>query len=84
MITLPIVHTFQIMKEIEEVKPDVVIACSMLWDIMRYGDTFLKKEYESNLDKFFTEVKKVVPETSAIIWANSPPVADRYLQYSML
>ena len=65
------------MKEIEELKPDVIIACSMLWDIMRYGDTFLKKDYENNLDKFFTEVKKVVPETSAIIWANSPPVADR-------
>jgi len=67
----------EVMKSIEELKPDVVIACSMLWDIMRYGDTFLINEYQRNLDKFLTEIKKHVPETSAIIWANSPPVADR-------
>lgn len=57
-------------------KPDVVIVNSCVWDISRYNCKWIE-EYKENLQKFFDELKEVLPMETLVIWNVTMPLAKK-------
>lgn len=55
--------------------PDVIIVGSCLWDITRWGPNGVK-EYKENLKKFFSELTRILPSTSLVMWLTAAPLAQ--------
>ncbi|KAL1424477.1 hypothetical protein MTO96_020115 [Rhipicephalus appendiculatus] len=55
--------------------PDVIIVSSCLWDITRWGPNGVD-EYKQNLNRFFSELNRLLPSTSLIIWLTASPLAQ--------
>nr|XP_055056069.1 PC-esterase domain-containing protein 1A isoform X1 [Misgurnus anguillicaudatus]XP_055056078.1 PC-esterase domain-containing protein 1A isoform X1 [Misgurnus anguillicaudatus]XP_055056086.1 PC-esterase domain-containing protein 1A isoform X1 [Misgurnus anguillicaudatus] len=58
------------------IKPDLVIVNSCVWDVSRYGRNW-DSEYRANLNKFFRQLKAVLPEESLIVWNMAMPLGKR-------
>ncbi|KAL7880260.1 hypothetical protein SRHO_G00025140 [Serrasalmus rhombeus] len=56
-----------------ELKPDVVIVNSCLWDVSRYSRKWVS-EYKENLHKFFTQLKAILPKESLVMWNMTMPL----------
>ncbi|XP_017328244.1 PC-esterase domain-containing protein 1A [Ictalurus punctatus] len=61
-----------------ELKPDVVIASSCVWDISRYNRKWVP-EYKENLNKFFVQLKAVLPEDSLVVWNMTMPLGKKII-----
>uniref|UniRef100_A0AAY5ELL5 Family with sequence similarity 113 n=1 Tax=Electrophorus electricus TaxID=8005 RepID=A0AAY5ELL5_ELEEL len=59
-----------------ELKPDVVIVNSCVWDVSRYNRKWVK-EYKENLNKFFWQMKTILPEESLIMWNMTMPLGKK-------
>ncbi|XP_065303945.1 PC-esterase domain-containing protein 1A-like [Dermacentor albipictus] len=60
---------------VDELVPDVIMVGSCLWDITRWGPNGVE-EYKTNLAVFFTELKRILPPTSLVIWLTAAPLAQ--------
>ncbi|XP_053485120.1 PC-esterase domain-containing protein 1A [Ictalurus furcatus] len=61
-----------------ELKPDVVIVSSCVWDISRYNRKWVP-EYKENLNKFFVQLKAVLPEDSLVVWNMTMPLGKKII-----
>uniref|UniRef100_A0A3B5B719 Family with sequence similarity 113 n=1 Tax=Stegastes partitus TaxID=144197 RepID=A0A3B5B719_9TELE len=57
-------------------KPDVVIVNSCVWDISRYSSRWIN-DYKENLDRFFDELRNMLPEETLVIWNLTMPLGER-------
>uniref|UniRef100_A0A3Q3WTR0 Uncharacterized protein n=1 Tax=Mola mola TaxID=94237 RepID=A0A3Q3WTR0_MOLML len=57
-------------------KPDIVIVNSCIWDISRYLSMWVD-DYQENLQKFFVELKSVLPEEALVIWNLTMPLGEK-------
>eukprot|EP00066_Takifugu_rubripes_P015638 XP_011604904.1 PREDICTED: PC-esterase domain-containing protein 1A-like isoform X1 [Takifugu rubripes] len=57
-------------------KPDVVVVNSCVWDISRYSCRWIN-DYKDHLQKFFSELKEILPEQTLIVWNLTMPVGER-------
>ncbi|XP_064619415.1 PC-esterase domain-containing protein 1B-like [Lineus longissimus] len=57
-------------------KPDVVLMNSCLWDMNRYGPSWLYR-YQENLDRMLNGFKEVLPEQCLVIWNTCMPVGKK-------
>ncbi|XP_065295271.1 PC-esterase domain-containing protein 1A-like isoform X2 [Dermacentor albipictus] len=60
---------------VDEFVPDVIIVGSCLWDITRWGPNGVE-EYKTNLAVLFTELKRILPPNSLVIWLTAAPLAQ--------
>ncbi|XP_002739111.1 PC-esterase domain-containing protein 1A-like [Saccoglossus kowalevskii] len=58
----------------EDPRPDVIIINSCLWDITRYGSSFITT-YRTNLVKLFKRFQEILPKNTMIIWNTAMPVS---------
>ncbi|XP_060775414.1 PC-esterase domain-containing protein 1A [Neoarius graeffei] len=61
-----------------ELKPDVVIVNSCVWDVSRYNRKW-GPEYKENLNKFFVHLKAVLPEESLVVWNMTMPLGKKII-----
>ncbi|XP_036453308.1 PC-esterase domain-containing protein 1A-like [Colossoma macropomum] len=61
-----------------ELKPDVVIVNSCLWDVSRYSRKWVS-EYKENLHKFFAQLKAVLPRESLVMWNMTMPLGKKII-----
>ncbi|KAI4895757.1 hypothetical protein NFI96_024051 [Prochilodus magdalenae] len=61
-----------------ELKPDVVIVNSCLWDVSRYNRRWVS-EYRENLHKFFAELKAILPKESLLMWNMTMPLGKKII-----
>uniref|UniRef100_A0A3B1IVZ6 Family with sequence similarity 113 n=1 Tax=Astyanax mexicanus TaxID=7994 RepID=A0A3B1IVZ6_ASTMX len=61
-----------------DLKPDVVIVNSCVWDLSRYNRRWVS-EYKENLHKFFSQLKAVLPEQCLIVWNMTMPLGERII-----
>ncbi|XP_075711574.1 PC-esterase domain-containing protein 1A-like isoform X4 [Rhinoderma darwinii] len=57
-------------------QPDILIANSCVWDLMRYDDKHLET-YKTNLDRLFQRLKEVLSPQCLILWNMTMPVGYR-------
>ncbi|KAM9500857.1 PC-esterase domain-containing protein 1A [Clarias gariepinus] len=57
-------------------KPDMVIVSSCVWDISRYNRKWVQ-EYKENLNKFFIQLKAVLPEECLVVWNMTMPLGEK-------
>lgn len=57
-------------------KPDLIIVCSCVWDMTRYGLNCLEN-YKKNLHRFFEQIKSAVCQDCLIIWTLAMPLAKQ-------
>ncbi|XP_070849917.1 PC-esterase domain-containing protein 1A [Chaetodon trifascialis] len=57
-------------------KPDVVIVNSCVWDISRYLCNWTDN-YKDNLQKFFVELRGILPEETLVIWNLTMPLGEK-------
>lgn len=57
-------------------KPDLVIVNSCVWDISRYGREWAT-EYMDNLNKFFSNLKTILPAESLVVWNMTMPLGKK-------
>ncbi|XP_063757384.1 LOW QUALITY PROTEIN: PC-esterase domain-containing protein 1A-like [Eleginops maclovinus] len=57
-------------------KPDVIIVCSCVWDISRYGPECLE-QYKENLHRFFSQIKTLVGRDCLMLWTLAMPLAKK-------
>ncbi|KAH7977032.1 hypothetical protein HPB52_023214 [Rhipicephalus sanguineus] len=55
--------------------PDVIVVSSCLWDITRWGPNGVQ-EYKENLNRFFSDLNRILPSTSLVIWLTAAPLAQ--------
>ncbi|KAF4089184.1 hypothetical protein AMELA_G00063900 [Ameiurus melas] len=61
-----------------ELKPDVVIVSSCVWDVSRYNRKWVP-EYKENLNNFFVQLKAVLPEESLVVWNMTMPLGKKII-----
>ncbi|KAK2860457.1 hypothetical protein Q7C36_004623 [Tachysurus vachellii] len=61
-----------------DLKPDVVIVSSCVWDVSRYNRNWVP-EYKENLNKFFLKLKAVLPEESLVVWNMTMPLGKKII-----
>ncbi|TSL34645.1 Ubiquitin thioesterase OTUB1 [Bagarius yarrelli] len=61
-----------------DLKPDVVIVNSCVWDVSRYNQKWVP-EYKENLKKFFGQLKAVLPEESLVVWNMTMPLGKKII-----
>ncbi|MCI4377406.1 hypothetical protein PGIGA_G00203080 [Pangasianodon gigas] len=61
-----------------ELKPDVVIVNSCVWDVSRYNRKWVP-EYKENLNNFFVQLKAVLPEESLLVWNMTMPLGKKII-----
>ncbi|KAF7706348.1 PC-esterase domain-containing protein 1A [Silurus meridionalis] len=59
-------------------KPDVVIVNSCVWDVSRYNRKWIP-DYKENLNKFFVQLKAVLPEESLVVWNMTMPLGKKII-----
>ncbi|KAI5609927.1 hypothetical protein C0J50_5599, partial [Silurus asotus] len=59
-------------------KPDVVIVNSCVWDVSRYDRKWIP-DYKENLNKFFVQLKAVLPEESLVVWNMTMPLGKKII-----
>lgn len=55
--------------------PDVIIVGSCLWDITRWGPNGVR-DYKENLNKFFSELNRILPSSTLVMWLTAAPLAQ--------
>ncbi|OWF49533.1 PC-esterase domain-containing protein 1B-like [Mizuhopecten yessoensis] len=60
----------------EEPRPDIVIINSCLWDITRYGDSYVS-DYKVNLEKLCVCMKNCLTENCLALWNTTLPVSRK-------
>ncbi|XP_072544683.1 PC-esterase domain-containing protein 1A [Salminus brasiliensis] len=61
-----------------ELKPDVVIVNSCVWDVSRYNRRWVS-EYKENLHKFFAQLKAILPEECLVVWNMTMPLGKKII-----
>ncbi|XP_054457635.1 PC-esterase domain-containing protein 1A-like [Anoplopoma fimbria] len=56
-----------------DLKPDVIIFNSCVWDISRYNSSSLEN-YKENLHTFFAEIREILPKETLVIWNLTMPL----------
>uniref|UniRef100_A0A8B9HZM1 Family with sequence similarity 113 n=1 Tax=Astyanax mexicanus TaxID=7994 RepID=A0A8B9HZM1_ASTMX len=59
-----------------DLKPDVVIVNSCVWDLSRYNRRWVS-EYKENLHKFFSQLKAILTKKCLVIWNMTMPLGER-------
>ncbi|XP_052009698.1 PC-esterase domain-containing protein 1A [Xyrauchen texanus] len=57
-------------------KPDLVIVNSCVWDVSRYSREWAF-EYRENLEKFFRQLKTILPKESLVVWNMTMPLGKK-------
>ncbi|XP_036406875.1 PC-esterase domain-containing protein 1A [Megalops cyprinoides] len=57
-------------------KPDMVIVNSCVWDVSRYGQKWVL-EYRENLQKFFEQMKRILPPDCLMVWNMTMPLGSK-------
>ncbi|XP_074650473.1 PC-esterase domain-containing protein 1B-like [Tubulanus polymorphus] len=66
-----------ILKDLETgPEPDVVIMNSCLWDMSRYGPSFMGR-YQDNIDHLFNQVNSVLPKDTLFMWLTCTPIGSK-------
>ncbi|XP_076829745.1 PC-esterase domain-containing protein 1A isoform X2 [Brachyhypopomus gauderio] len=60
----------------QDLKPDVVIVNSCVWDVSRYNRDWIT-DYKENLNKFFWQMKAILPEESLLVWNMTMPLGNK-------
>ncbi|XP_062305365.1 PC-esterase domain-containing protein 1A-like isoform X2 [Osmerus eperlanus] len=53
--------------------PDVVVVNSCVWDVSRY-DSLWVRDYRENLERFFEQLRSVLPEECLVVWNLTMPL----------
>ncbi|XP_066537874.1 PC-esterase domain-containing protein 1A isoform X2 [Hoplias malabaricus] len=61
-----------------DLKPDVVIVNSCLWDVSRYSRKWVS-EYKENLHQFFAQLKAILPAESLVMWNMTMPLGKNII-----
>ncbi|XP_051509166.1 PC-esterase domain-containing protein 1A [Myxocyprinus asiaticus] len=59
-------------------KPDLVIVNSCVWDVSRYSREWAL-EYRENLEKFFRQLKTILPKESLVVWNMTMPLGKKIM-----
>ncbi|RXG50837.1 PC-esterase domain-containing protein 1A, partial [Armadillidium vulgare] len=76
-------HTLNVIERKEIPYPDIIVVNSCMWDVTRWGP-MREDDYKEDLIKFFSRIKKILPEDTLVIWTSTLPISTNFTKGGVL